>query len=111
MTQAVIANDATDRYDRRTQRRRTRVDNNPEWQALKARVDRGEWLSPGEAAVVLGISRTKTHRMLSEGQLRYKTKARSKHRIVDPAHVLAILAEADEVHGDPDPPVNPPTTT
>ncbi len=108
MTSAVIANDATDRYDRRTRRGRKPVETDPEWQDLKRRVDRGEWLSPSEAAKFLGVSRTKIHTMLKAKELRHKTKVGSKHRVVDPVHLLALYAGAEEVIGPAD--VDPPAS-
>lgn len=99
----VIENDATDVYDRRNRAKRTLVDTDPEWQAIKARLDRGEWLSPGDAAKFLGISRTKVHLMLKNHELRHRTKVGSKHRVVDPAHLLRIHA-GTEVVGPAEPP-------
>lgn len=104
MTAAVIANDATDRYDRRNPTNRTPMDRDPEWLALKGRLDRGEWLPPGDAAKLLQVSRTKVHTMLRNHELRHRTKVGSKHRVIDPTHLRELLAEADRVIGpDQDP--------
>lgn len=65
-----------------------------EWQALKRRVDAGEWLRPGQVATLLGLSRTKVHNMLRDGQLGQPGNiVGSRYRLVNPAAVRERLAE------------------
>ncbi len=71
---------------------------------LRALLDRGEWLSPGEVAVILGVNRQTIHRMLTDTPpgIRYRVKpGTGQYRECDPDDVRRLLAERTIVHGDP----------
>jgi len=60
---------------------------------LRARLDRGEWLTPGEVAILTGASRSAVHTWLSAvpPKVRWRTKPFSRHRECHPGDVQAIL--------------------
>lgn len=66
---------------------------------LEDRVRVGEWLRPGEIAVVLGLSRSKVDVMLRSGELGYRFKPATTHRICNPEDVLRLLDASREQHG------------
>ena len=73
-------------------------------EGLERRVRAGEWLTPGEVAVLLGASRATVDRMLTAEppQLAYRFKpGTGRHREIQPESVLAELARRREVHGQP----------
>ena len=70
---------------------------------LEQRLDRGEELSPGEVATLVGLGRTTVHDLLESGRLAY-TKTPGGHRRVQPEGVRELLAERRRIHGaDPEP--------
>ncbi|MFC4146635.1 hypothetical protein ACFO0M_10240 [Micromonospora mangrovi] len=63
----------------------------------------GEWLRPGDVALVLGASKSTVVRMLNADppEIRYRRKAGTgRHRECHPEDVLTKLAESRRVHGD-----------
>ena len=74
-----------------------RVYTEDERRQLEQQSREGEWLSPGQVAAVLKIARSAVHNWLKQKQtpsgldFEAKTKIGSKHRIVNPAHVVAVL--------------------
>lgn len=74
-----------------------RVYTEVERKELEQRIREGEWLTPGQIAAVLKIARSAVHGWLKNGRttdghlLGSKPKLGSRHRIVDPKHVAAIL--------------------
>lgn len=75
-----------------------------EREELERRLDAGEWLTPGEAAKLIGVSRSKMHLMLKAGDVRWKNKPRSRHRVVNPADVRRELdADRAATDGQEDP--------
>lgn len=64
---------------------------------LERRVRAGEWLTPGQATVVMGLTRSAVHRWLVRGRtstglpFEAKTKPGTKHRLVNPDHVVTAL--------------------
>jgi hypothetical protein len=78
---------------------------------LERRLRAGEWLTPGEVAKLLDLSRTKIHYMIVAGELGAANKPHSAHRTCNPEHVLR---ELDRLHADraatgnpPEPPPDP----
>lgn len=67
---------------------------NADVEELERRLDAGDWLTPGEAAKLLGVSRSKMHLLLKDGEIRSTTKPRSTHRICNPADVRRELDAA-----------------
>lgn len=86
----VIANDPHGRYDA-SQPTEAGGMVNADVEELERRLDAGEWLTPGAAAKLLGIGRTKMHVMLDRGEIRSATKPGSKHRTCNPADVRREL--------------------
>ncbi|GAA0739204.1 helix-turn-helix domain-containing protein [Dactylosporangium roseum] len=71
---------------------------------LERRLNAGEWLTPGEAAKLLGVSRSKMHLMLVKGQIRTVNKPASRHRTCNPADVrreLNALRQAKAAQEEP----------
>ena len=69
-------------------------------QVLKRRLAAGEWLRPGDVALVLGVGRSSVVRWLNADPpiIRYKTKpGPGRHRLCDPGDVLRLLAESGNV--------------
>lgn len=64
---------------------------------LEVRVRAGGELSPGQAAVLLRISRSSVDRLLQAGEIRY-TRTPGGQRRCHPEDVLRILAERRRVH-------------
>ncbi|TCB97598.1 DNA-binding protein [Micromonospora zingiberis] len=70
---------------------------------LESAARTGEWLRPGDVALVLGVSRTAVVRMLNADPpaLRYRIKPGSgRHRECHPDDVIAALEQRRQVHGD-----------
>lgn len=59
--------------------------------ALEKRVTAGEWLRTGDAAKVLGISRSKVDLMIRAGELGYRLEPGSRYRQVNPKHIRKLL--------------------
>lgn len=74
-----------------------RVYTEDERKQLEQRIREGEWLTPGQVAAVLKIARSAVHKWIEQGHttsgmtLEGKQKLGSRHRIVNPRHVVAIL--------------------
>lgn len=68
-------------------------------QLLEQRVRGGEWLTPGQVAAVLGVARSAVHNWLLKTKtpngkdFRSRTKRGSRHRLVNPEDVVAVLDE------------------
>lgn len=76
--------------------------------ALEKRVRDGEWLTPGDVAIVLGVSRSTAQRLFTDGVITFRKKRR--YRYGKPEDVLKVLADYTAEHrGDPDPPAEPQT--
>lgn len=72
---------------------------------LRDALAQGEWLSLGEAAIVLDAARNTVHRMLTAVPpvIRFRLKPGSgRHRELHPGDVLAQLERRSRVHGEPD---------
>lgn len=63
---------------------------------LERRLDADEWLTPGEVAKLLGVSRSKMHLMLKADEIRSMTKPASRHRICNPVDVRRQLTAIRE---------------
>lgn len=68
-------------------------------ETLRERLARGEWLSPGEAAALLVLGRTKVHTMIESGAIRHRLKAGSRYRVCNPEDVARLLAESEQERG------------
>jgi hypothetical protein len=102
MTTAVIANGAYGLYDL-AHRGWAAVTGDQERDAIKQRLDRGDWLPPKDVVKLLRVSRTKVNNMFTDGTLPYRTLPGSRYRIADPARVRELLADAERVRsGKPD---------
>lgn len=64
---------------------------------LRQRVAAGEWLRTGDVAVLLGVSRSTAHRMVTTRKIAYRRKPGGKQRFLDPADVRKLLDEANIV--------------
>lgn len=66
-------------------------------------LDRGEWLTPGEAALLLPVNRATVNRYLLKGEtksglpLRHRMTT-SRRRLCHPDDLRAIIAAGQEVH-------------
>ncbi|MEU4367577.1 hypothetical protein [Micromonospora chersina] len=71
---------------------------------LEARLDRGDWLLPGEVAKLLGIDRTTVIRAYlnpDPPKIRYRHRAGAgSYRECHPEDVRAELAKRRHVHGE-----------
>lgn len=68
--------------------------------AVEQRVRAGEWLRPGDAAVLLGVDRRTVDRMLRAGVMRYRVKpGTGRHREVHPEDLLREWATRRRVLG------------
>lgn len=71
---------------------------------IEQRLDRGEWLLPGEVAKLLGINRStviRSYLLPDPPLIRYKRRAgRGGYRECHPEDVRRVLAERRRVHGD-----------
>ena len=59
---------------------------------------RGQWLSPGDVAVVLGCARRTVKNMLDDGRLAWRLHPSGSRRLADPQSVLAALRAQGETH-------------
>lgn len=66
---------------------------------IERKLDAGEWLRPGEAAELLGTSRTTVHRWLTDGRVRYRQRPLSTRRELHPEDVRRLLDEYRREHG------------
>lgn len=96
MTTAVIAHRWHSRYDRPTETEGGEMATEQEREDLKARVKGGEWLSVGEIAKLLDVSRSTAHRLLADGQISFRKKRR--YRYGNPDDVLKVLDEYTTEH-------------
>jgi excisionase family DNA binding protein len=66
---------------------------------LQARLDAGDWLTAGEAAILLGAGRTTIHRLLTDGVLAYRVRTGTGgYREIDPESLRTELARREAVH-------------
>jgi hypothetical protein len=100
MTVALITNVVNALYDH-AHRKGLGVIGDEKWLQLKARLERGEWLRPSEVATLLDVGRTKVHEMLRGGDLKYRTKPASTHRVVNPASVRPLLPDVPQPPAEP----------
>lgn len=90
---AAIANGLDGRYSALTMPRKS--DTTPEQRAaLEKQVLAGEWLRTGDAAKVLGISRSKVDLMIKASALGYRLEPGSRYRQVNPADIKKLLDES-----------------
>jgi hypothetical protein len=64
---------------------------------LRQAVNGGEWLRVGDLALVLDVSASTAHRLLTSGDVGWKSKPGGKQRLADPADVQRLLADAEQV--------------
>jgi hypothetical protein len=64
---------------------------------LRARLAAGEWLTPGEVAVLTGAGRSTVHTWLASDppKIRWRTKPYSRHRECHPQDVQQLVDELD----------------
>lgn len=68
---------------------------------IERRLDAGEWLRPGEVAIVLGVDRRTIDRMLRSNLLRYRIRPGvGRYRETHPADVRRELDKRRAVHGE-----------
>lgn len=60
---------------------------------IECRLDAGEWLRPGEVAVLLDTSRTSIIRWLAAGRITYRKRGPRGDRFLNPADVRRELDE------------------
>jgi excisionase family DNA binding protein len=65
---------------------------------LEARVRAGEWLRPGDAARLLGFSRSTMLRRIDDGTVGYRMHAGGHQRRVNPEDVLRLLEASRAEH-------------
>jgi transposase len=61
---------------------------------LERRLDAGEWLSTGEVAALLDVSRGSVHNWIASGQIGWKPKGGGVQRLCNPADVRQRLQRA-----------------
>lgn len=66
---------------------------------LRARLDAGEWLAPGEVGPLFGKKRHTVINWMTSGKIAYRTLP-SGYRECDPASVLRALVKFEQVTGD-----------
>lgn len=59
--------------------------------AIERRLDAGEWLRPGEVAVLFGVSRAAVDRWLTAGKIRHRINPLNRRRTCDPVDVRQEL--------------------
>lgn len=69
--------------------------------AIEARLDAGEWLRPGDVAILFNTSRTSVHRWLASGMIRYR-RTPGGHRVCHPGDVRRELDAYRREHGGGD---------
>jgi Helix-turn-helix domain len=84
----MIAHGSASRYDLHTM-----VDTPA---ALERRLDAGEWLRPGEVAVLLGWSRSTVTNRINDGTIAHRWKG--KQRVCKPQDVRRLLDKSREEH-------------
>lgn len=78
---------------------------------LERRLERNEWLRPGEVATLLSVDRKTVDRLIKHGKIGYKLiPGTGRHRICDPGDVRREMDARQVVHRgdgearqDPDP--------
>ncbi|MGI5236466.1 hypothetical protein [Dactylosporangium sp. CA-139066] len=96
-----ITNGANDLYDRQQPSKAgcaVVVEKDPG--KLEERLKRGDWLTPGEVALLLQLGRTKVHTMLVQGQIRSRNKPASRHRVCNPEDVRRELAKLRDAEAE-----------
>jgi hypothetical protein len=69
----------------------------------------GAWLRTGDAAKVLGISRSKVDTLMRRGTVGYRLEPGSTYRLCNPADVIKLLDDSRrEVRGEPEAPASGP---
>lgn len=101
---AVIAHSWLTRYSHLHTRKASRMTNQQKRAELEKRLEAGEWLPPGDVAIVLAISRSKATRMLSDGRIGFRFRPGSKYRVANPADVKRLLDESRQEHRGAEPP-------
>lgn len=76
---------------------------------IEQRLNRGEWLRPGEVALLLEVARSTVHNWLTRGRLRYRQRPVSGYRECHPEDVQQMLAQYRQQHPAAD--AGPPDTT
>lgn len=100
MSTAIIASSWHSRYDLATRWGGGEMATEQERTELQKRVQAGEWLTAGDIAKVLDVSRSTAHRLLADGVIGYRKKRR--YRYGNPEDVLKVLAEYTAEHrGEP----------
>src|SRR5262245_48724088 len=103
MSTAVIAHTWIGRYDHVTREREGDVATEQERAELEQRVRAGEWITPGDVAKLLDVSRSTASRLFVEGSIGFRKKRR--YRYGNPEDVLKVLAAYTTEHrGEPEPP-------
>jgi excisionase family DNA binding protein len=70
---------------------------------LEARARAGEWLRPGQAADLLGLSRATVSRRLDDGEIGWRYNGTGKQRLCNPEDLIRLLNRSREEHRGPMP--------
>ena len=73
-------------------------DDEQERAELERQVRAGVWLKTGPVAKLLRLGRTKTHTLLTKGEIGYRIVAGGTQRECDPEDVLRLLEGSRKVH-------------
>lgn len=80
---------------------------------IEQRLERGDWLPPGDVAVLFDVTRYAVDYWLKQGRTRYGPlhyrRTAGGHRLCDPADVRHMVEEYRKVHGGGSSEQDPPT--
>jgi excisionase family DNA binding protein len=96
--EAVIAHTWRSRYSHPHRTKAGRMTSDQERAALEQRLEAGEWLLPGDAAKLLGLSRSTVTRYIRDGAIGHKRKPGSRYRLANPLDVRRLLEESRIEH-------------
>lgn len=65
----------------------------PDAAAIERKLDAGEWLRPGEVAVLFEAHRATVDRWIKAGRLRYRRRGPAGYRVLKPEDVRRELEE------------------
>lgn len=89
----VTPNERYGRYDQRNQHEEDATPMPPDPAAVERRLDAGEWLRPGEVAVLFDAGRATIDRWIKAGRIGYRRRGPAGYRVLKPEDVRRELDE------------------